>query len=453
MCSRIKLDSLVSQVIRDAMLQKFKFERSFPPQSIFNPAVILAIIATLGIGGYGFYTVQQSRSAELEKTQEQLAQVPQVKTVTALGRLEPKGEVIKLSAPTSAEGSRVEKLLVKEGDTVKAGQVVATLDNRDRLQAALEEATEAVRVAQANLEKVKAGAKQGEIEAQKAEIVRRQAERGTEIEAQKATIARLEAEKDTEIEAQKATIAQLQAQLENAQAEYQRHQTLYQQGAISASMRDSKRLTWQTAQQQVAEAKANLKRIQTSKQQQLAEARANLARIQTSGQQQIKEGQATLEGIAEVRPVDVAAAQAEVSKAVASVKRAEANLQQAYVRSLQDGQVFKIYTRPGELVSDEGIAEIGQTKQMYAVVEVYQSDINKIRPGQKVRLNSDSISRELYGSVERVGWQVQRQNIVNSDPSSNLDARVVEVHVRMDEASSTKAAKFSNLQVKAVIEQ
>ncbi|MDM9385176.1 ABC exporter membrane fusion protein [Chlorogloeopsis sp. ULAP01] len=433
------------------MLQHSKLEGSFSPKSIFRPSIAIATIAVLSAVGIGVYTVKQSRSAEL-KAQQQLVQLPQIKTVTALGRLEPKGEVIKLSAPTSAEGNRVEQLLVKEGDTVKAGQVVAILDNRDRLSSALDEAKEAVQVAQANLQKVEAGAKQGEIQAQKAGIARLQVERGTEIAAQKATIARLQAEKDTEIEAQKATIAQLQAELDNAQAEYQRHQTLYQEGAISASSRDSKRLVWQTTQQQVNQAKANLRRIQTSRQQQLSEAKANLERIQASRQQQIKEGEATLDQIAEVRPVDVAAAQAEVNQAIAATKRAQANLQQAYVRSPQDGQVFKIYTRPGELVSNDGIVEIGQSQQMYAVVEVYQSDVNKVRPGQKVQIDSDSLPGKLSGTVERIGWQIQRQNVINSDPSSNIDARVVEVHVQLDNASSQKAAKFTNLQVQAAIE-
>ncbi|MFB2772174.1 ABC exporter membrane fusion protein [Pelatocladus sp. BLCC-F211] len=432
------------------MLQNFK-EGSFLPPSIFRPSIAIAAVATLAVGGISIYAIQQSRSAEQQKAQQQLVQVPEVKTVTALGRLEPKGEVIKLSAPASSEGSRVEQLLVKEGDTVKTGQVVAILDSRDRLAAALEEAKEAVQVAQANLLQVKAGAKQGEITAQSAEIDRLQVERETQITAQKATIARLEAEKNTQTEAQKATIAQLQAQLDNAQAEDQRYQSLYQEGAISASSQDSKRLTLRTAQQQLVEAKANLKRIEESLQEQIAEAKANLARIQASGQKQIESGKATLNKIAEVRPTDITAAQAEVNKAVASVKRAEANLKQAYVRSPQDGQVFKIYTRPGELVSNDGIAEIGQTDQMYAVVEVYQSDISKVYPGQTVRLDSDSIPGELYATVERIGWQIQRQNVINSDPSSNIDARVVEVHVQLDKASSQKAAKFTNLQVKAVI--
>ena len=435
------------------MLENSNFEGPSPLKPIFRPPVLMAVLATITAGGVGAYTVQKTRNANVEAAKKQAIPVVQVKTVTALGRLEPKGEIIQLSAPASAEGSRVEKLLVREGSKINEGQIIAVLDSRDRLTAALAEAQEQVRVAQANLAQVKAGAKKGEIEAQKAAIARIQAEQDTEIPAQKAAIARLEAERDTEIEAQKATIAQAQAQLNNALAEYRRYQALYQQGAISASFQDTKRLTLTTAQQQIAQATANLKRIQTSREQQIAEARANLKRIETSREQQVLEGRATLNKIAEVRSVDVEAAQAEVNRAKAAVKRAEANLRLAFVRAPEQGQVLKINTRPGEVVStSDGIAEIGQTSQMYAVAEVYQSDINKVRLGQRVRLQSESLGDQLVGTVDRLGMQVQRQNVINSDPTSNIDSRVVEVHVRLDEPSSEKSARFSNLQVRAVIE-
>lgn len=432
------------------MLEHSNLEGSSPLKRTFRPPFLLVILATLISGGISVYTVQRFQN-EARAAKQQAAPVVQVKTVTALGRLEPKGEIIKLSAPASAEGSRVEQLLVREGTKVKQGQLVAILDSRDKLGAALGEAQEQVRVAQANLAQIKAGAKKGEIEAQKAAIERIKAEQDTEVLAQQATIARLEAEKNTEIEAQQATIARLEAQLDNAQAEYQRYQKLYQQGAIAISLLDTKRLTLATAQQQQAEAKANKRRIEASREQQLREARANLKRIQTSSSQQLNEGRATLAKIAEVRSVDVAAAQAQINQAIAGVKKAEANLRQAFVRSPQDGEIFKIHTRPGEIISTEGIAEIGQNTQMYAVAEVYQSDINKVRLGQGVRLLSDSIAGELLGTVDRIDSKVERQNVINSDPTNNIDSRIVEVHVRLDPPSSLKAAKFSNLQVKAVI--
>jgi HlyD family secretion protein len=89
------------------------------------------------------------------------------------------------------------------------------------LQAAVNEAQGKVAIAQANLDRVKAGAKQGEIDAQKATIGRLQAERSTQIAAQQATLARVTTDRDTQIEAQKATIARLTVE-KQTQAESQR---------------------------------------------------------------------------------------------------------------------------------------------------------------------------------------------------------------------------------------
>lgn len=379
-----------------------------------NRWIIIATIA-LCIGGT---TTGLFWRNSISSTQPQLVPVSDsvVRTVTALGRLEPKGEVIQLSAPASSQASRVEQLLVKEGDRVKAGQTVAILDSRARASAAVDEAEAQVRVAQAKLAQIQAGAKRGE------------------IAAQQALIARLDAQHQGDVDAQAATVARLQAQAQNAAVENQRYGSLYQEGAISASERDSKRLTLETDQKSLQEAQAVLRRIQTTSSPQLSEAKANLARI------------------AEVRPTDLQAAEAEINRAKAAVNQAKADLEQAFVKSPQNGSVLGINTHPGELIGDSGIVEIGQTDPMYAVAEVYQSDIRRVRAGQRVRLTSDSLSDELQGTVEWIGAQVQRQNIINTDPSENIDARIVEVHVRLDDASSQKAAKFTNLQVKAVIE-
>ncbi|HIK07310.1 MAG TPA: ABC exporter membrane fusion protein [Trichormus sp. M33_DOE_039] len=397
-------------------MQNSKLDRSISPQSILRPAIFLAIFVSFAVIGISVFTVLKIREASNQKVQAPTTLLPELKTVTALGRIEPKGKVIQLSATTSSEGSRVEQLLVKEGDKVKAGQVIAILDSREKLEAALKAAQEQVKVAQANLNRTKAGAKKGE------------------VVAQQAIIARLQAEAKGDIVAQTATAARLRAEVQNAQIENQRYQTLYQQGAISASQSDSQRLRLETAQKNLQEAEAQLQRLQISSQQKLQEAKA------------------TLEQITEVRGVDLAAAQAEVNSALAAMNQAQVNLNQAYVRSPQDGQVFEIHSRPGELVSNNGIAEIGQTNQMYVIAEVYESDISKVKLGQPVRIIGDYLPVEMQGIVERKGLQIKRQNVVNTDPSSNIDNRVVEVQIRLDAASSLKAADLTNMQVKAVIE-
>ena len=375
------------------------------------PALVIGLMM---LGGVAVYRLTQTSTTESEVP---LQTMPKITTVTALGRLEPSGEIIQVSVSSGAEGNRLEELLVEVGDEIERGEVIAVLDSRDRYMAALDRAKEQVAVARANLDIVKAGAKRGE------------------IRAQEAAIARIEAERSNDIAAQKATVSRIKAEVDNARVEYQRYEQLYKDGAISASERDSKYLTLETAKEQLAEAKATLNRIESAQQQQLAEAKA------------------TLNKIAEVRPVDVAVAEAEVRQAQAAVKIDRAELDRAYVKSPQAGTVIKILTRPGEVVSgDEGIARIGQIKEMYAVAEVYESDISKVKLGQAVTVTSSAIDGKLTGTVAKIGLEIERQEVVNTDPTANIDARVVEVKVKLDKESSQKVAGLTNLQVNTRIE-
>ncbi|HAG81067.1 MAG TPA: HlyD family secretion protein, partial [Cyanobacteria bacterium UBA12227] len=391
---------------------------------------------------------------------------------------------------SSLEGSKILQILVKEGDKVQAGQILAILDTRDRRLAALKEAQQQVKVAQANLAQVKAGAKTGEIDAQKSTIARLEAQLRGEVATEQATvarfkaqlsgavatqqetIARLEAQLRGDIATQQETIARLEAQLRNAQTEYQRYQKLYQNGASSASIIDSKRLAVDTAQDQVNEAKANLKRTRETLQKQIDEAEANLNQTRETLQQQINEAQATLNKtratipqqineakanlnrIAEVRPTDVQAAQAAVDKALASVEKAKADLETAYVRSPKDGRILKLHARPGEAISNqgEGIFKLGQTDQMYAVAEVYETDIGKVRLGQRATVTSDALTGKLQGTVDQIGWEVGKKDVLSTDPAAATDVRVVEVKIRLDPTSSQQVAALTNLQVTVEIQ-
>ncbi|MDZ8236002.1 MAG: biotin/lipoyl-binding protein [Nostoc sp. ChiQUE01a] len=429
-----------------------QLEESRSSQNIFRLPVLLGIIASLVTVGLSFYMVQKSQSTVNKKEETPAATQPMVKTVTTLGRIAPKGEVIKLSAPSSNQGNRVEKLLVNEGDRVRFGQVVAIMDSRDRLQATLREAQKQVVVARYRLAQVKAGAKQGEIGAREASVSRLQAELKGNIRTQQATINRLEAELKGRKQQLQATVTRLTAEKSNAQADAQRYEALYKQSAISSQEFDRRRLSAATTTQQLIESQATQTTTIATLEQEINEAKANRDRTIATLEQEINEAKATLNQTAEVRPTDVAIAQAEVESAQATVDRIKVQLAEAYVRVPESGQILNVNTRSGETVSNEGIVDFGQTDQMYVVAEVYESDIHKVQPGQQVRVTSDSLPHELLGKVDWVGMQIKRQNIINADPSSNIDARVVEVHVQLNRISSIKASNFTNLQVKAVIE-
>ncbi|MGH2416638.1 MAG: HlyD family efflux transporter periplasmic adaptor subunit, partial [Microcystaceae cyanobacterium] len=269
--------------------------------------------------------------------------------------------------------------------------------------------------AQVRLAKIKAGAKIGA------------------IHAQVATVDRLKAELDGQMIAQTATIDRIEAELRNAQTECGRYQALYQEGAIAVSMRDNLCLREETFREQLKEAKATHNRTEETL------------------LKQVNAAKATLDEVTEVRPVDVAIAQAELDRSKAGVFQARANLDLAYVRTPQAGQVLKIYTWPGEVVAEKGIVAIGKTDRMYAIAEVYETDVYQIRLGQRATITSKGFDGKLSGTVEETGLQIGKKNVLNTDPAADVDARVVEVKICLDPASSQKVSHLTNLQVNVII--
>jgi HlyD family secretion protein len=391
-------------------------------QKLINPiswlSITLAITTAITTVTVSLYSLSKFHFESRSNVRVPISNTtPTVTDVAALGRLEPEGEIIYLSAPNSQGGGvRVAKLLVNKGDKIRQGQVVAILDSYTPNLAALEKAKQQVGVAQASLKRVEAGAKQGD------------------IYAQKATIARIYSELRGETFAQKATIARLEAELNNAETEHQRYQKLYQDGAISASDGDTKRLRRDTVQQQLNEAKASLNRT-----------------IETL-QKQLNEAQARLNSIVEIRPTDIQTAQADINSAKASVKQAQAELDLSYIRSPIDGQILKINAWPGEIIGNNGIAELGRTQKMYVVAEVYETDIKKVHLGQSVVITSDAFTGKIQGTVTDIGLQVGKQNIFNNNPSADTDNKIINIKIRIDKLTDNqRVAALTNLQVQVLI--
>ncbi len=372
-------------------------------------------------------------------------------SVSALGRLEPTGEIIQIAAPLNLDGDRLAELRVKLGDTVQAGDPIAVLDSRDRLQDEVTQAQLQIQMAEAKLAQVKAGAKSGAIAAQQATVNQQAAELAGQLRKQREEIARIEAQSSGDSAAQTATVNRLQAELRTAEAELARYQALYNEGAISASLYDSKQLVVETTRQALKEAKAILNRTQATAQRQLREARAELSRLQNTGQAQIAAARSTLAEVAEVRPVDIQTAQAELDAAKVALIKAQNDLAKATIKAPKAGQILEIYTRPGEQMSEEGIVALGQTEQMLAIAEVYQSDISRVQLGQQATVRGQAFEGQLQGSVIEIGQQISRQSVFSGEPGENLDRRVVEVKIALTPEDSQRVADLSNLQVQTVI--
>jgi HlyD family secretion protein len=152
-------------------------------------------------------------------------------------------------------------------------------------------------------------------------------------------------------------------------------------------------------------------------------------------------------GVASVAERDVAELKA--ASARSELTAAEATLEYDTVRSPLEGQVLAVHARGGERVSAEGIAEIAHTDRMYGVAQVYETDIGRVRLGQRAILRSPALATPLTGMVAAIGFKVGRMDMLNADPTARTDARVVEVRIRLD--PDPRASRLSNLQVDVVI--
>jgi HlyD family secretion protein len=144
------------------------------------------------------------------------------------------------------------------------------------------------------------------------------------------------------------------------------------------------------------------------------------------------------------------AAQLKVDVAKADLAAAVAARDLASVRSPIDGQVVKVYTRSGERVGPSGILELAQNDRMYAVAEVYETDIGRVKVGQKATIASPAFETPLTGTVETIGLKIGKMDVLSTDPTAKTDARVVEVKILLDDAK--RAAGLTNLQVEVAIQ-
>jgi HlyD family secretion protein len=141
--------------------------------------------------------------------------------------------------------------------------------------------------------------------------------------------------------------------------------------------------------------------------------------------------------------------QTQVRMHAALLARARAELARSRVTSPIDGEVIEIHTYPGERVGVDGILELGRTDEMVAIAEVYETDIGRVRKGQRARVTSPALSGPLDGTVEWIKPKVGKMDVLGTDPAAKTDARVVEVEIHLDEGD--RAAGLTYLQVEVTI--
>ena len=156
------------------------------------------------------------------------------------------------------------------------------------------------------------------------------------------------------------------------------------------------------------------------------------------------------EAVCAAARLDAEAAGSAVDVARTRVASSEAALARARVHAPVAGRILEVNARPGELIGRDGIVELGQVERMYAIAEVYETDIGRVRLGQSARVSSRALSEALTGVVEHIRLQVRKQDETGTDPAARKDARIVEVEILLDDPEPV--AGLSNLQVDVVME-
>jgi HlyD family secretion protein len=336
--------------------------------------------------------------------------------VSASARLEPADQIVHLQAAAPRQSDRIASLYVREGEQVKKGQLLARLDGLARLQRDWESAQARVLQAEARLEQVLAGAKNGEVERQRAEVQRIGLESLRQRQVLDAQISRLELEE------------------RQALRNHERYQKLFRDGACSRFEAEQKQLAWETARQQVEQTRREVRKISDTYSVQKQSAQGELNRIQ------------------EIRPADVESARADIAQAQAEARRIRAEQDDCEIKAPRTGVILKIRAREGEKIGSEGLLDLAGTQHMVAIAEVHQNDVGKLRLNQSCSFTSPALKEPLRGKIARFEPQVKRQNIFSDKPGEQFDQRVVEVRVALDGASNNVAGQWTNLQLEAAFE-
>ena len=130
-------------------------------------------------------------------------------------------------------------------------------------------------------------------------------------------------------------------------------------------------------------------------------------------------------------------------------KNTEIDLFNSKLRSPIDGFILEINTRVGERPKSEGIMDIGSSQEMEALIEVYESDIDRVFISQNVELISENggFKETLKGKVIRISPQVKQRKVLSTDPTGDADSRIIEVLVKLDKESIDLVQNYAGMKV------
>lgn len=137
------------------------------------------------------------------------------------------------------------------------------------------------------------------------------------------------------------------------------------------------------------------------------------------------------------RPAEVTVAQSLAAEADANADALAAVLRKCVITSPIDGQVLRIYRRPGEFSgASQGttVLTVGDTRHMIARMEIDERDADRVAIGDLATVWVNGAAQVFLGHVTELAMQMGRKTARALDPSDRFDRDIREAIVAIDDA-------------------
>ncbi len=283
---------------------------------------------------------------------------------------------------------RMTERLVDEGAWVKKGDLIARLDPLQLQQQTLRDRA-LVSSAQSNYDQLVTG-----IAYQRATLESDIAARNAELSATQAKLEQLlNGSRKQEVQQAEAAVNDAKAQLEFARSDWERMQTLYKNEDVSKQQYDQARARFDSATAVLRQAEERYSLVKEGpRQEDIAGARAEVARAQAA----LRMAEANRLEL-QRKEQELAARRAEIDRSRAQAGISSAQLDDTTVYTPIDGVVLVKAAEPGEvLAAGTTIVSIGDLEHPWLRAYINETDLGRVKLGQKVRLTTDSFRGKIY---------------------------------------------------------
>ena len=322
-------------------------------------------------------------------------------------------EMIPVSS--QATGLQIKETLVDQGDVVKAGQLMARLDD-SVLQAQLTQARASAAQAEARLAELRTGTRKEEI-----------AQAEARLEQTRARLKEAQASIPRQIEQAEAQVASAQARLNLAENRYKSYESLVNQGAVTRDRFNEALSDYRSAQASLSEAQQRLAQAKNTNNPEIDQLAAAVKEAE-QGLQQLRAGS---------REEVITQAEAQLAQAKGQVQSVTAQLANTKIVAPASGQVAERNARVGDVTSpSQPLFKIIDKGRLELLLKVPETQLPQIRPGQSVKITSSTDRKlSLTGTVREI------------DPLVNEESRQAIVKVDLPAMDSLKPGMFLQAEI------